>query len=70
MYNRVLDSGEQIVNVRLPCCGLMLLVTSNKWNTQEPTVWLILLDLFIRDLNEEYVFRGFVDDSKLGEWLK
>lgn len=45
----------------------MLLVTSNKWSNQEPPVGLILLDLFIRDLKEEYVFSGFVDNSKLGE---
>lgn len=67
MYNRVLDSGEQVVNVTQPCCGLVLLATSNKWNNQEPPVGLILLDVFIRDLKEEYIFSGFVDNSKLGE---
>ena len=47
--------------------GLMLLVTSNKWNTQESVLGLILLDVFIRDLNDGYIFSEFVDDSKLGE---
>lgn len=30
---------------------------------------LILLDVFIRDLNDGYIFSEFMDDSKLGECL-
>lgn len=43
-------------------------MTSNKWNPQESVLRLILLDVFIRDLNDVYtIFSEFVDEGKLGE---